>query len=225
MRDSGLAHLLAISGLHIGLVAGLIFFLVRLALACVEPIALRYPIKKIAAGVAVTGAFGYLVISGATLPTQRAFVMVSIVMAAVMLDRTAISLRLVALAAGIILILSPEALLSASFQMSFAAVIALVAVYEYAAPRTAAWRERGGILSSRIAMFVAATILTTVVASLATAPFAIYHFNRVALFGLLANMLAVPMMAMWIMPTGLLSMLLMPLGLEWVGAGADGVGD
>ena len=224
MRDSGLAHLLAISGLHIGLVAGLIFFLVRLVLACIEPVALRNPIKKIAAGAAMAGAFGYLVISGATLPTQRAFMMVSIVMAAVILDRTAISLRLVALAAGLILILSPEALLSASFQMSFAAVIALVAAYEYAAPRTAARRERGGILSSRLAMFVAATILTTVVASLATAPFAIFHFNRVALFGLLANMLAVPMMAMWIMPAGLLSMLLMPLGVESWGLALMGWG-
>ena len=162
----------------------------------------------------MAGAFGYLVISGATLPTQRAFLMVSIVMAAVMLDRTAISLRLVTLAAKIILLLSPEELLSASFQMSFAAVIALVAAYEYAAPGTAARRERGGILSSRLAMFVAATVLTTVVASLATAPLAVYHFNRVALFGLLANMLTVPMMAMWIMPAGLLSMILMPLGLE-----------
>lgn len=214
MRDSGLAHLLAISGLHIGLVAGLIFFVVRLLLACIGPLALRYPIKKIAAGAAIAGAFAYLIVSGATIPTQWAFLMVAIVMAAVMLDRTAISLRLVALAAGIILILSPEALLSASFQMSFAAVIALVAAYEYVAPRTANLRERGGILSSRLAMFVAATILTTVVASLATAPFAVYHFNRVALFGLLANMLAVPMMAMWIMPTGVLSMLLMAVGLE-----------
>ncbi|MGB0630393.1 MAG: ComEC/Rec2 family competence protein [Alphaproteobacteria bacterium] len=224
MRDSGLAHLLAISGLHIGLVAGLIFFVVRLLLACIEPVALRYPIKKIAAGTAVAGAFAYLVISGATIPTQRAFLMVTIFMVAVMLDRTAISLRLVALAAAIILILSPEALLSASFQMSFAAVIALVAAYEFAAPKTARLREKGGVLSSRLAMFVAATILTTVVASLATAPFAVYHFNRVALFGLLANMLAVPMMAMWIMPTGLLSMLLMPLGLESWGLTAMGWG-
>jgi len=95
----GLAHFLTISGLHIGLVAGLLFFVVRLGLAMVEPVALRYPIKKIAAGSAILGAFAYLSISGATIPTQRAFLMVSIVMLAVIIDRTAISMRLVAIAA------------------------------------------------------------------------------------------------------------------------------
>lgn len=217
MRDSGLAHLLAISGLHIGLVAGLLFFAVRLGLALIEPVALRYPIKKIAALSAVLGAFAYLLISGATIPTQRAFLMVSIVMLAVMIDRTAISMRLVALSAMAVLLLAPESLLSASFQMSFSAVVGLVAVYEAAAPRMTGLRHRGGLLGSRIGLFVAATLLTTLVASLATAPFAIYHFNRIALYGLLANLVAVPVMAMWIMPLGILSFLLMPLGMESLG--------
>jgi competence protein ComEC len=217
MRDSGLAHLLAISSLHIGLVAGLLFFAIRLGLALIEPVALRYPIKKMAALGAVLGAFAYLLISGATIPTQRAFLMVSIVMLAVMIDRTAISMRLVALSAMAVLLLAPESLLSASFQMSFAAVVGLVAVYEAAAPKMTALRHRGGVLGSRIGLFVAATMLTTLVASLATAPFAIYHFNRIALYGLLANLVAVPVMAMWIMPLGILSFLLMPLGLESLG--------
>ncbi len=217
MRDSGLAHLLAISGLHIGLVAGLLFFAVRLCLACVEPMALRYPIKKYAAVAAIAGAFAYLLISGATIPTQRAFLMVSIVMLAVMIDRTAISMRLVAISAIAVLVAAPESLLSASFQMSFAAVVGLVAVYEAAAPTMARLRGRGGIRGSRIGLFVAATVLTTLVASTATAPFAVYHFNRVALFGLLANLIAVPVMAMWIMPFGIVSFLLMPLGLEELG--------
>jgi competence protein ComEC len=217
MRDSGLAHLLAISGLHIGLVAGLLFFAVRLGLALIEPVALRYPIKKYAAAAAILGAFGYLLISGATIPTQRAFLMVSIVMFAVMIDRTAISMRLVAVSAIGVLLLAPESLLSASFQMSFAAVVGLVAVYEASAPSLSRLRQRGGIFGSRIGLFIAATILTTLVASTATAPFAIYHFNRIALYGLAANMLAVPVMAMWIMPFGLLSFLLMPVGLESIG--------
>lgn len=217
MRDSGLAHLLAISGLHIGLVAGLLFFAVRLGLVLIEPVALRYPIKKIAAASAIIGAFAYLMISGATIPTQRAFLMVSIVMLAVMIDRTAISMRLVALSAMAVLLLAPESLLSASFQMSFAAVVGLVAVYEFAAPRMTARRHRGGVLGSRVGLFVAATLLTTLVASLATAPFAIYHFNRIALYGLLANLVAVPVMAMWIMPFGIVSFLLMQLGLESLG--------
>ena len=214
MRDSGLAHLLAVSGLHIGLVAGLLFFAVRLGLAMIEPLALRYSIKKIAAVAAIIGAFAYLLISGATIPTQRAFLMVTIVMLAVMIDRTAISMRLVALSAMAVLLAAPESLLSASFQMSFAAVVGLVAVYEEAAPRMSALRHRGGILGSRIGLFVAATLLTILVASLATAPFAIYHFNRIALYGLMANLVAVPVMAMWIMPLGIVSFLLMPAGLE-----------
>jgi competence protein ComEC len=214
MRDSGLAHLLAISGLHIGLVAGLLFFAVRLGLAFVEPVALRYPIKKVAALAAIAGALAYLLISGATIPTQRAFLMVAIVMFAVMIDRTAISMRLVAISAMVVLLLAPESLLSASFQMSFAAVVGLVAVYETAAPSMNRVRQRGGIVGSHVGLFIAATMLTTLVASSATAPFAIYHFNRIALYGLLANLAAVPIMAMWIMPFGILAFLLMPFGLE-----------
>lgn len=217
MRDSGLAHLLAISGLHIGLVAGLLFFAVRLGLALVEPVALRYPIKKFAAVASILGAFAYLLISGATIPTQRAFLMVSIVMFAVMIDRTAISMRLVAISAIGVLLIAPESLLSASFQMSFAAVVGLVAVYEASASSLSRVRQRGGLAGSRIGLFIAATVLTTLVASIATAPFAIYHFNRIALYGLAANLVAVPVMAMWIMPFGLLGFLLMPFGLEGIG--------
>lgn len=224
MRDSGLAHLLAISGLHIGLVAGLLFFAVRLGLAMIEPVALRYPIKKYAAAAAILGAFAYLLISGATIPTQRAFLMVSIVMFAVMIDRTAISMRLVAISAFGVLLLAPESLLSASFQMSFAAVVGLVAVYEASGPSLSRIRRRGGVFGSRIGLFIAATALTTLVASTATAPFAIFHFNRIALYGLAANLIAVPVMAMWIMPFGLLSFLLMPLGLESLGLAPMGWG-
>ena len=217
MRDSGLAHLLAISGLHIGLLTGLLFFGVRFLLAAVEPIALRWPVKKIAAVAALAGAFAYLLISGATVPTQRAFVMTAIVLFAVLIDRTAISMRLVAIAAMAVLAIAPESLLEAGFQMSFAAVVALVAAYEVCAPRLSALRRDGGLPGGRIGAFVAATLLTSLVAGLATAPFAAYHFNRLALFGLGANMIAVPLMAVWIMPWAIVSFLLMPLGLEEIG--------
>lgn len=130
MRDSGLAHLLAISGLHIGLVAGLLFALVRAASALVPALVLRYPVKKWAAVMAFIGAFAYALIAGATLPTQRAFLMIAIALLGVMLDRRGITLRSVAWAAIVVLAMQPEALLSASFQMSFAAVTALVAIYE-----------------------------------------------------------------------------------------------
>lgn len=213
MRDSGLAHLLAISGLHIGLIAGLLFFTVRLGLSAVEGVALRWPIKKIAAMTALAGAFCYLLISGSPIPTQRAFMMVAISLCAIMIDRNAISMRLVALAAVIVLLIAPESLLSASFQMSFAAVIGLVAVYEAAGSRLARARA-GGVIVSRVWVFLAGTILTTMIASLATGPFAIYHFNRLALYGLLANLLAVPLTGLWIMPWAILAFLLMPFGLE-----------
>lgn len=213
MRDSGLAHLLAISGLHMGLVAGLLFFGVRALLALVPRVALNYPIKKWAAVAAGLGAFAYLFLSGATVPTQRAFIMILLVLLAVLLDRRAISLRLVAWAAVAVLLLAPESLLSASFQMSFAAVTALVAGYEILARHGGyLGAERG--LASRVAIYLAGVALTSVIAILATTPFALFHFNRIALYGLAANLAAVPLTAFWIMPWAVVAFLLMPFGLE-----------
>src|SRR3546814_645516 len=138
MRDSGLAHLLSISGLHMGLVASILFFGIRGLLALWERAALCWPIKKWAAGAAIIGSFAYLLLSGADVPTQRSFVMTGLVLLAVILDRTAISLQLVAWAAIIVLVIAPESLLGPSFQMSFGAVVALVATYE-------AWRPHASL--------------------------------------------------------------------------------
>jgi competence protein ComEC len=213
LRDAGLAHLLAISGLHLGLIAGILFFSVRLLLALNEPVALRFPIKKWAAVAALVGAFGYLLLTGATIPTQRAYIMVSLVLVAVLIDREAVSMRPVAWAAVLVLVLRPESFLGASFQLSFAAVTALVAFYEWLRTRSKTRTEpRRGV--RWLMLYFAAVMATTVVASLATAPFAAYHFNRVAVAGLFANLIAVPTTALWIMPWGLLALVLMPLGLE-----------
>lgn len=223
MRDSGLAHLLAISGLHIGLVGGLLFFAVRLLLAAHETVALRFPIKKWAALAAVAGSFGYLLVSGATLPTQRAFLMLGLALLAVLIDRVAISMNLVAWAALVILVLAPESLLSVSFQMSFAAVIALVAAYETAVLR----RARAGLPPGpvrRAALYLGAVLLSTLVAGLATAPFALFHFNRFALYGMLANLIAVPLTALWIMPWAVAAFALMPFGLEGLALAPMGLG-
>lgn len=213
MRDSGLAHLLAISGLHIGLVAGILFVTLRGLLALSGPIALRYHIKKWAAVAALFGAFGYLILSGATIPTQRAFLMIGLVLLAVLLDRRGISMRLVAWAALVILLLQPETLLGASFQLSFAAVIALVAVYETISRSWVRGKAGGGILR-RAGLYLAGVGLTTLVAGMATAPFAIQHFNRFAEYGLAANLIAVPVTSLWIMPWAVFAFFLMPLGLE-----------
>ena len=212
LRDSGLAHLLAISGLHMGLVAATIFFGLRALLALSEHLALRHPIKKWAAAAALLGGLGYLLLTGATIPTQRAFLMAGLVLVAVLLDRTAISLRLVAWAAAAILLITPESLLSASFQMSFAAVVALVAVYEKGQGRFLRWA--GGGLFRKFTVYLAGVSLTTLVAGFATGIFALYHFGRITHFSVVANLFAVPITAFWIMPWAVIAMALMPFGLE-----------
>ncbi|MFC1672815.1 ComEC/Rec2 family competence protein [Pseudomonadota bacterium] len=214
MRASGLAHLLAISGLHVGLVAGIVFFAVRGGLALVPALALRYPIKKWAAVLAMGGAGAYALLAGATVPTQRAFLMVALVLVAVLLDRRALSMRSVAWAALVILVFAPESLLGASFQLSFAAVVALIAVYEALRARTGR-KPRGheGWIKKGL-RYVSGVGLTTLIAGVATGVFAAYHFNRVADFSLAANVVAVPVTALWIMPWALLGYVLMPLGLE-----------
>jgi competence protein ComEC len=227
IRDSGLAHLLAISGLHIGLVAGILFIGVRAMLALVGPLALRYPFKKWAAATAIAGALAYALIAGSTVPTQRAFLTVGLVLAAVMLDRRGLSIRLVAWAALAILIVQPESLLGPSFQMSFAAVTALIASYEVISERRRyddygnstlpPWLRKAGL-------YLIGVALTTLIAGIATAPFAVFHFNRFADYGLAANLLAVPVTAMWVMPSAVVAFLLMPFGMEGLALASMGWG-
>lgn len=213
MRDAGLAHLLAISGLHVGLIAGWLFFTLRFLLALVPGLTLRAPIKKWAAAAALLGAFAYMVLTGATVPTQRAFLMLALMMLAVILDRVAISFRLLAWAAVAVLLWAPESLLSVSFQMSFAAVVGLTAIYENYGPVMVRWRSDGG-RAKRFSLYLAAMLLTTLVASLATAPYALHHFNRAAMYGLAANLIAVPLTALWVMPCALAAFVLLPFGWE-----------
>jgi competence protein ComEC len=215
LRRSGLAHLLAISGLHLGLLAGLVFFIVRGCLAAFPVIALRYPIKKWAAFAALSATLIYLFLAGATVPTQRAFAMLTLVLGAIMIDRTALSMRLVAWAAAVILLIRPESLLGASFQLSFAAVIALIAGYEAIGDR---WRSvyGGGGPIRRAGIYLGGVALTTIIAGGATAPFALHIFNRIAVYGVAANLVAVPIVALWVMPFALLAAVLMPFGLEFL---------
>ena len=184
---AGIAHLLSISGLHLAMVAGTLFFVVRVALALAPPLALRLPTKKVAAALALLGAFGYLLISGASVPTERSFIMTALMLLAVMLDRNPFSMRLVAFAALVVLLLQPESLLGASFQMSFGAVLALIAVYESGLARHPAGAHG---LDRRLVLYVAGLALTTLVASAATTPFSIYHFSRLPTYGIAANLIA-----------------------------------
>ncbi|HPD83695.1 MAG: ComEC/Rec2 family competence protein [Alphaproteobacteria bacterium] len=213
LRQSGLAHLLAISGLHVGMVAGVIFFFARLLMACSSRLALHCPIKKYAAGFALFGAFLYTMMVGATIPTQRALIMTGLVMVAIMFDRSPFSLRLVAFAALVVLFFSPESLTSVSFQMSFAAVTALICFYEWVRPVWIRLHRKAGV-TRRVVLYFAGVSLTTLIAGLATGLFALYHFQNYAVYGLLANMIAVPLMAFIVMPLIVLSYGLMPWGVE-----------
>ena len=207
LRASNLAHLLAISGLHMGLLAGVVFYGFRLLLALVPPLALRWPIKKVAAVGALMAAAFYLALSGGNVATERAFVMVAVALIAVLFDRRALSLRAVAIAALIVLALRPEALLSPGFQMSFAATTALVAVFT-------ALRD---LDSSRLpgwARPVMSLVISSAVAGLATAPVGAAHFNALAPYGLLANLVSVPVMGTIVIPAAVVAAVLTPLGWE-----------
>lgn len=217
LRRSNLSHLLAISGLHMGLLTGVVFGVFRAALALVPALALRVPVRKIAALCALLAGAAYLALSGGNVATQRAFVMAAAMLVAVMVDRRAISLRSVGLAALILLLWRPEALVSAGFQMSFAATVALVAVF--AALRNRARgrpRSRDGPVW-RVMKPVATAALCSLVAGLATAPIAAAQFHRVTDYGLLANILSVPLMGLLVMPAAVLAALLWPLGAEGAG--------
>jgi competence protein ComEC len=209
LRTTNLAHLLAISGLHMGLLVGFVFAAFRLGFAAVPRLGLRLPAKKLSAALALLVAAGYLGLSGGNVATERAFVMASVVLVAVMLDRRAISLRSVALAATILLVWQPEALLGPGFQMSFAATTALVAVYGLI-------RDAGLPLGPRWLRPITAVAITSVVAGLATAPLAAAHFNLWSTYGLLANLPSMPLMGLVVMPAAVVSAVLMPLGLDAV---------
>lgn len=213
LRHAGLAHLLAISGLHVGLVCGAVFFFLRFLMALIPPLALHHPIKKYSAFCAIIAGFVYMMLAGSTIPTQRAFMMTSIVFLAIIVDRSPFSLRLVAFAAIIVLLFTPDALLSASFQLSFAAVTALIAFYEQMRPFLMKWNRKVGPIKKAAFYFIGVTV-TSFIAGMATAPFALYHFHQMALYGVVSNFVAIPLMAFVIMPAGIVSLLLMPVGLD-----------
>ena len=226
LRRSGLAHLLAISGLHMGLVVGGVLFAVRGILIIIPGLGLRIHAKKWAASAALLAGIVYLALSGASIPTVRAFVMATVMILAILLDRRSLSLRTIAVAATIVLILQPEALFEPGFQMSFAAATALIWAFEIWTDRRrdrAVERPRG---LARVPGWFVAIAATSLIAAAATAPFALFHFNRVAVFGLAGNLVAMPLMGLVIMPSAVAAMVAAPLGLAelplWaMGAGID----
>lgn len=225
-RDSGLLHILSISGLHMTIMAGAVFFSVRLALSLLPALALRLETKKLAAIAAAIAALGYLLISGSSPPTVRAYLMISIMFLAVLLDRSALALRNVALAALVTLALMPESLIDVGFQMSFAAVTALIAAYEVVRARSERRAEKGrerGLIATALLLF-AGIVLSTLIASLAVAPFAAYHFHKSQQYAIIANLMAIPICNILVMPAALATLVAMPFGLERWPLLAMGVG-
>ncbi|HJT42865.1 MAG TPA: ComEC/Rec2 family competence protein [Rhizomicrobium sp.] len=208
LRDAGLAHILAVSGLQMALMGGGLFWLLRAMLAAIPAIALRYPVKKWAAGAALAGSLFYLMISGAAPSAVRAFVMLAVLMLAVLVDRPALTMRSLGIAAAILLLWHPETVTDPGFQMSFAAVAGLVAVAEWEARRQTKM-PRGPLYRH-----VHAIVMTSLIGSLATLPYALFYFDRAAHYAVLGNLIAMPVMGLWVMPMAALAMLAMPLGLE-----------
>ena len=173
-RDSGLAHILSISGLHITMAAGLVFVGLRTLMALIPPLALRHPIKKWAAGLAIAFAWFYTLLAGSPVPALRSFYMTGLILVAVLLDRMALSMRLVAWAGVAVLLWSPEEMIGPSFQMSFAAVVALIAVYEELTPRQGAWKAAHPGLVAEAALYVFGVVMSTLIAGTATAVYGIY---------------------------------------------------
>jgi len=212
-RDAGLAHILVIAGLHMGMVAGLAFVALRAFFALIPALSLRYPTKKWAAAFALLVTFSYMLLSGATVSSRRSFVMTGLVMLAVLVDRLQLSARGLAYAATAIMLLTPMSVTGPSFQMSFAAVGALIAFYETYRARLSKWHREAGPVG-KVALYALGISLTTVICTVATAPYTIFHFNRFAVYSVAANILAVPITGFWVMPWAMVTCALMPFGLE-----------
>jgi competence protein ComEC len=213
-RDSGLGHMLSVSGLHMALVAGGIYAALHLLLALIAPLALRFPIRKWAASIALVCAAGYLVVSGASVPAQRAFVMTAVALGAVLFDRPPFTLRALGVAAVVVVALFPESVVDPGFQMSFAATAALIAAFE-TRPFQSGAPAPGLLLGGLAATWrtVSDMLLASAVAGLATDPFAIYHFQRFSIYGLAANLAATPIITFLIAPAAVAAAALAPFGL------------
>ena len=218
MFVSGLGHVLSISGYHMAVVAGLVFFAMRALLALIPSLTVTFPIKKVAATAALVASAFYLLLSGAEVATQRSFIMTAVVLIAVMVDRRAITFRTLAMAAMIVLVLTPEALVHPSFQMSFAATLGLVALVQLGMPNLFATPDNSR--TARAALWggreIAMLAMASLIAGLATTPYAAFHFHRFTPYGVLANLAAMPVVSALVMPAGILGLIAMPFGFDGI---------
>ncbi len=216
MRDSGLAHLMSISGLHIAVVVGGAALLARALLALSPWLALRLPVPTLALGIGALAGIGYTLLAGAQLPTVRAAIAAGIVVLGMMLGRQAISLRLLGAAALAILLVRPDALLGASFQLSFAAVIGIVALYESRLGRWLVAAREDERWWHTLARGAAALLASGLVAEFTLSGIGLYHFGRGGLYGIAANLIAIPFTSFVVLPALLLALASEALGLSWL---------
>ncbi|MHA6719453.1 ComEC/Rec2 family competence protein [Sphingomonas sp. RS6] len=212
MRRSGLAHLLSVSGLHVTAVTGAAMMIVLKLLALSPTLALRWRLPLVAAGAGALAAIGYTWLTGAQVPTIRSCIAALLVLLAIALGREALTLRLVAAGATVVLLFWPEALIGPSFQLSFAAVTAIVVLHE--SPRMRRWferREEGRAV--RLLRGAASLLLTGIVVELALMPIALFHFHKAGLYGALANIVAIPLTTFVVMPAEALALFLDLVGL------------
>ncbi len=218
LREAGLAHVLAISGLNMVLAAGTFLIGARTLLSLVPGLAQRVAIKKIAAAGALLMVLAYILISGGAVSAVRSWIMISIMLVAVFFDRPSISLRNVALSAIVILVITPSAVTGPGFQMSFAATLALVAGYAHWRDRALAEKPIGipALTGLRLVSgFFGGLFLSSLIGGLSTMIYSAGHFHRLAAYGLAGNILAMPVISVLVMPFGLIAMMLMPFGLDY----------
>ena len=215
LRDSGLGHLLSVSGLHMGLAAGMTFAAVTMLAALIPGLALRAPVRKIGALAAIAAGGAYLVLSGSSVPAERAYLMTVVAFGAILVDRPAFTMRALGLALVVVLAARPESVLEPGFQMSFAATGALIALYE--GHRARAGPAPGGGFVVRALMWVQAAVTADLAAALvagaATDPFVVYHFGRFTPYSAAANLAAGPVVALIVAPAAALAAVAAPLGL------------
>jgi competence protein ComEC len=212
MRRSGLAHLLSVSGLHLTAVVGAVMLLTLKLLALSPALALRYRLVLVAAAAGALAGVAYTLLTGAEVPTVRSCIAALLVLAGIALGREALTLRLVAVGALVVLLLWPESLPGASFQMSFAAIVAIVALHEHPRARALFARRDEGWLA-KIGRALLALVLTGLAVEVALVPIALFHFHKAGVYGALANVVAIPLTTFVIMPLEALALLLDLVGL------------
>lgn len=213
LRGAGIYHVVSISGLHMVLAAGLFLWSLRALLALAPSISLHRPVKKIAAAFAMLGAVAYDVFAGSEVATERSLIMVIVMLGAVLVDRPALSMRNLAVAALLVMAREPETILGPSFQMSFGAVAAMIALFERGVDDDTRGERPQGLLP-RLRRAIGIMLLTTFVAGLATGPFASFHFHRINPYSLIGNSLTLPLVEFVVMPAAVLGVAIGPFGLD-----------